>query len=66
MPFLRLVPSGGVSLANAGEWIRAGAAAVSVGTSLINAGSVRDGNATALSNDARALVTAVVVARQQL
>ena len=66
MPFLRLVPSGGVSLANAGDWIRAGAAAVSVGTSLINAGSVRDGNGAALSNDARALVTAVAAARQQL
>ena len=66
MPFLRLVPSGGVSLANAADWIRAGAAAVSVGTSLINASSVRDGNAAALSTDARALVTAVGAARQQL
>src|SRR5207245_8508822 len=26
LPFLRLVPSGGVTLENAGEWIRAGAA----------------------------------------
>jgi len=66
MPFLRLVPSGGVSLANAADWIRAGAAAVSVGTSLINASSVRDGNAAALSTDARALVTAVATARRQL
>ncbi len=35
MPFLRLIPSGGVSAANAAEWIRAGAVAVSAGTGLI-------------------------------
>src|SRR5439155_393645 len=37
LPFLRLVPSGGVTLENAGEWIRAGAAAVSVGSALVSA-----------------------------
>src|ERR687887_207418 len=37
LPFLRLVPSGGVSLENAGEWIRAGAAAVSVGSAPVPA-----------------------------
>jgi 2-dehydro-3-deoxyphosphogluconate aldolase/(4S)-4-hydroxy-2-oxoglutarate aldolase len=36
LPFLRVVPSGGVSLDNAGDWIRAGAAAVSVGSALVS------------------------------
>src|SRR5205823_2042567 len=36
LPFLRLVPSGGVSLDNTGEWIRAGAIAVSVGSALVS------------------------------
>src|SRR5207249_399191 len=42
LPFLRLVPSGGVSLENAGDWIRAGAAAESVGSALLRAALVRD------------------------
>lgn len=66
MPFLRLVPSGGVSLANVGDWIRAGAAAVSVGSSFINAETVRASNLAALSDNARALVTAVANARRPL
>src|SRR2546425_2201801 len=37
LPILRVVPSGGVSLENAGDWIRAGAAAVSVGRALCSA-----------------------------
>ena len=36
MPFLRLIPSGGVTLANAAEWIAAGASAVSVGSALLD------------------------------
>src|SRR2546425_8286910 len=41
LPFLRLVPSGGVSLENVAAWIRAGAAAVSVGSALLPAALVR-------------------------
>src|SRR3989441_242332 len=37
LPFLQVVPSGGVSLDNTAEWIQAGAAAVSVGSALITA-----------------------------
>jgi 2-dehydro-3-deoxyphosphogluconate aldolase/(4S)-4-hydroxy-2-oxoglutarate aldolase len=35
LPFLRLVPSGGVSLDNTGEWIRAGDLAVFLGFVLL-------------------------------
>jgi 2-dehydro-3-deoxyphosphogluconate aldolase/(4S)-4-hydroxy-2-oxoglutarate aldolase len=66
MPFLKLVPSGGVSQENAAEWIRAGAAAVSVGTSFINAQSVHDANHAALTASARRLVTIVADARRAL
>jgi 2-dehydro-3-deoxyphosphogluconate aldolase/(4S)-4-hydroxy-2-oxoglutarate aldolase len=64
MPFLRLVPSGGVSVATAGDWIRAGAAAVSVGSSFINATTVRESNAASLTEQAKALVAAVASARR--
>ena len=63
LPFLRVVPSGGLSLENAGEWIRAGAAAVSVGSALVSSGVVRDAAWPELTRRARALVDAVAAAR---
>ena len=63
LPFLRIVPSGGVSLENAGEWIRAGAAAVSVGGALVTAALVRDAAWPEVTRRARALVDAVAAAR---
>jgi len=64
LPFLRLVPSGGVSLENAGEWIRAGAAAVSVGSALVSAARLADGATVELTARARALVDCVASARR--
>jgi len=64
LPFLRLVPSGGVSLENAGEWIRAGAAAVSVGSALVSAALLADGATAQLTARARALVECVASARR--
>lgn len=63
LPLLRVMPSGGVSAENAGEWIRAGAAAVSVGSALVSPALVRDGAWTELTRRARALVDAVAAAR---
>jgi len=63
LPFLRIVPSGGVSLENAGDWIRAGAAAVSVGSALVSPALVRDAAWGELTRRARALVDAVAAAR---
>jgi 2-dehydro-3-deoxyphosphogluconate aldolase/(4S)-4-hydroxy-2-oxoglutarate aldolase len=36
LPHVKLMPTGGVTLDNAGDWIRAGAVAVGVGTSLLD------------------------------
>lgn len=66
LPFVRLVPSGGVSLENAGEWIRAGAAAVSVGGSLVTAALLGGEAGTELTRQARALVERVGAARRHL
>lgn len=63
LPFLRIVPSGGVSLDNAAEWIRAGAAAVSVGSALVSEPLVRDESWSELTARARALVQAVAGTR---
>jgi 2-dehydro-3-deoxyphosphogluconate aldolase / (4S)-4-hydroxy-2-oxoglutarate aldolase len=66
LPFLRVVPSGGVSLDNAADWIRAGAVAVSVGGALVSAALVRDASWAELTARARALVECVAAARQPL
>jgi 2-dehydro-3-deoxyphosphogluconate aldolase / (4S)-4-hydroxy-2-oxoglutarate aldolase len=63
LPFLRVVPSGGVSLENAAEWIRAGAAAISVGSALTSASLVHQGKWGELTARARALVDSVAGAR---
>jgi 2-dehydro-3-deoxyphosphogluconate aldolase / (4S)-4-hydroxy-2-oxoglutarate aldolase len=60
LPFLRIVPSGGVTLDSVGEWIRAGVAAVSLGGALLS------GPTAELSTRARAFVTAVATARQSM
>ena len=60
LPFLRIVPSGGVTLDSVGDWIRAGVAAVSLGSALLS------GPTAELTARARAFVTAVATARQSL
>lgn len=63
MPFLRLCPTGGVTPQNAGQWIRAGAAAVGLGGALVDTSLVANrawGTITAL---ARTTVDAVAAAR---
>jgi 2-dehydro-3-deoxyphosphogluconate aldolase/(4S)-4-hydroxy-2-oxoglutarate aldolase len=63
LPFLRVVPSGGVSLENAAEWIRAGAAAISVGSALVSAALVGHTAWAELTTRARAFVDSVSGAR---
>lgn len=60
LPFLRIVPSGGVTLDSTGDWIRAGARAVSLGSALLS------GPTAELTARARAFVTAVRAARQSM
>mgnify|MGYP001826368370 FL=1 len=63
LPQVRLVPTGGVNLQNAADFIQAGAAAVAVGSSLVNKKLVAGGDFDALTTAAGGLVTAVRQAR---
>lgn len=63
LPHLRLLPTGGISLENAGDWIRAGAVALGVGTALVDAADVERGDWKAISRRARQFVDAVAEAR---
>ncbi len=44
LPHLRLVPTGGVTLANAGDFLKAGSAALGVGSTLVNEAILKDSN----------------------
>jgi 2-dehydro-3-deoxyphosphogluconate aldolase/(4S)-4-hydroxy-2-oxoglutarate aldolase len=63
LPQVRLMPTGGVTLDNAGEWIRAGAVAVGVGSNLLDAKAIEEGRLDVLTNNARRIVASVASAR---
>jgi 2-dehydro-3-deoxyphosphogluconate aldolase/(4S)-4-hydroxy-2-oxoglutarate aldolase len=63
LPQLRLMPTGGVTRENAGEWIRAGAAAIGVGTALVDRRAVAERRFEAITAAARHFIQAVQLAR---
>lgn len=63
LPQVRLMPTGGVTLDNAGDWIRAGAVAVGVGSALLDARAIEEGRLDVLANNARRIVASVASAR---
>ena len=63
LPQVRLMPTGGVTLDNAGDWIRAGAVAVGVGSALLDTKAIEEGRLDVLVNNARRIVASVAAAR---
>jgi 2-dehydro-3-deoxyphosphogluconate aldolase/(4S)-4-hydroxy-2-oxoglutarate aldolase len=63
LPQVKLMPTGGVTLDNAGEWIRAGAVAVGVGTALTDAAAIAAGDYAKLRANAERIVANVRAAR---
>ena len=63
LPHVKLMPTGGVTLDNAGDWIRAGAAAVGVGTALLDAKAIASGDYAVLRQNAERIVGNVRAAR---
>ena len=66
LPEVKLVPTGGVSLANANDFIAAGAWAIGVGADLVNVKAIRAGQGESVVAAARSYVTAVREARAAL
>ena len=64
VPQAQLMPTGGVSVDNVGEWIRAGAVAVGAGGSLT--GSAKDGEYAGITETAKKFLAAIQEARQGL
>jgi 2-dehydro-3-deoxyphosphogluconate aldolase / (4S)-4-hydroxy-2-oxoglutarate aldolase len=65
LPDVKLIPTGGVTLGNAGDWIRAGAAAVGVGTALLDARAIAAGDYRVLTANAARIMAGVRAARDQ-
>ncbi len=66
MPHLKLMPTGGVTLTNAGDWLKAGACAVGVGTALLDRKAIDSENYKALTDNAKILMESIAKARQDL
>lgn len=64
LPQVKLIPVGGVSLETAAAFIRAGAAALGVGSNLVDKKAVAEGRFAQLTSVAQALSRAVLEARR--
>lgn len=65
LPQVKLMPTGGISAANAAEYFDAGAVAVGVGGRLVNSAAVAEGRFDLLTAAARELVAAVSASRER-
>lgn len=63
LPQVKLMPTGGVSVENAGDWIRAGAVAVGVGSALLDSAAIASGHFAKITENARRMIDNVAAAR---
>jgi 2-dehydro-3-deoxyphosphogluconate aldolase/(4S)-4-hydroxy-2-oxoglutarate aldolase len=63
LPQVRMMPTGGVTRENAGDWIRAGAVAIGVGTALVDRRAVAAKQFDTITAHARHFIDAVRAAR---
>jgi len=56
LPHLKLMPTGGVTLENAGDWLKAGACAVGVGTALLDKNAIKNEQYDILTSNARKII----------
>jgi 2-dehydro-3-deoxyphosphogluconate aldolase/(4S)-4-hydroxy-2-oxoglutarate aldolase len=63
LPHVKLMPTGGVSIDNAGDWLRAGAAAVGIGSALLDAKAIAAKDWSVLTLNAQRLVANIAAAR---
>jgi 2-dehydro-3-deoxyphosphogluconate aldolase/(4S)-4-hydroxy-2-oxoglutarate aldolase len=64
LPQIKLMPTGGVTLDNAGDWIRAGAVAVGLGSALLDAKAIDEGRYDVITANAQRVVASVAAARR--
>jgi 2-dehydro-3-deoxyphosphogluconate aldolase / (4S)-4-hydroxy-2-oxoglutarate aldolase len=64
-PDLRLIPTGGVTLSTAAEYLSAGASALGVGSDLVNTRAIAEGKPEIVTNTARAYLEVIRKFRMQ-
>src|ERR1017187_6397922 len=62
-PHLKLIPTGGVTLATAADFLRAGARALGVGGDLVNLAAIEEGHPEKITEAAKAYLQIIAVAR---
>ena len=65
LPHLKLMPTGGVTISNAGEWLRNGAVAVGIGSALLDKNAIMNGDYSKLKENAEILMHSIKQARSK-
>jgi 2-dehydro-3-deoxyphosphogluconate aldolase/(4S)-4-hydroxy-2-oxoglutarate aldolase len=65
-PQIEMIPTGGVNLETTGDFLKAGACAVAVGSELVDAKTVKEGRFDIIENRARQYLAAIVQARAEM
>lgn len=65
MPHLKLMPTGGVTLTNAGDWLLNGAEAVGIGSALLDKEAIEKENYSKLKYNAEILMQSIYEARRE-
>lgn len=63
LPQIKLMPTGGVSIDNVGDWLRAGAVAVGVGSAIVDTRAIAAKQFNVIVDNARRIVANVAAAR---
>lgn len=66
MPHLKLMPTGGVTLTNGGDWLRVGACAVGVGSALLDKTAIKNEEYSKLTENAKILKAGINKAKEEL
>ena len=65
-PHIEMIPTGGVNLETAGDFLKAGACAVAVGGELVDAKSVKEGRFDVIEDRARQYLAVIAKARAEI
>jgi 2-dehydro-3-deoxyphosphogluconate aldolase/(4S)-4-hydroxy-2-oxoglutarate aldolase len=65
-PHIEMIPTGGVNLETAGEFLKAGACAVAVGGELVDARTIREGRFEVIEERARQYLAVIAQARSDM
>jgi 2-dehydro-3-deoxyphosphogluconate aldolase/(4S)-4-hydroxy-2-oxoglutarate aldolase len=65
-PQIKLIPTGGVTIENVGEWVAAGAVAVGIGSELLDKKAIEEGQFEVLTKNAQTLMDNFRQARERI